>query len=439
MIWSVLFACVAGHDRYYEGIQETPVSASHRLVSFRFSIETDGTDSQLLDLFPQPVASVLIANRISMKSFSGHLVRGRWKWASNTPSFHPTGSSMFVTGNHSDRGVWTQTAWMLSTILGASFESLAPEQKSFYWMTPLDLDGGVRVASNPNEHLCTDNVERWTELLPCRHRRGLGQTATAISLEMARSEYISIHVEGRNTKDNGSILNGAIHVVLENGIKLLDFSPCLNRSSINEQIGKTQQSVSVFRSMTGSSLGPERRYGQLRYVLVNTDLSNPHWIEIQDQIPFFLVPLWHRYAHENLPDMEFPTSETAPTNLKWELKLDPGETRSISLDVYKRYIPMSRFSFSFEKGFDIGSAAYRIDRGEWSLTRGLVVIIPLPDATSTFNAIAVSMTTIALFYGIVFRAFVGKRSELLDETKTRDPPIIRLVTWIYERIKSRRL
>ena len=445
---SVLVIASSGQDLYTENVAEYNISSSHRLVRFSFQVSTASTNSHFLDIFPQSVASVLIANRDSVSSISGHLVRGRWRWPeSNHPELFPSGSSMFVTmkqaGAPETSRLWTQSAWMFSSVLGASFESLAPEQKTFKWITPMDL-GRTRVGSNPTEYVCTENLERLVKILPCRHRKGLAETVLSLALEMARSEYISVSLEAKNEDLGTAVLRGRIDVVLPTGdpIGIKTHCPAV-RSSIKEQIHLTESKVTVLRSLIGSDLGPERRYGKLVLVIKNNDKAKTHSVELHEQLPFFLVPLWHKYSisgkRTGLPEISFSDADSTPTYITWNVTAEPGETVLITLDVYKRFIPMYKFSFSFEKGFDMASAAYRIDdEDSWRLTRGLVVIVPMPDPTSTFNAMAVVLTSIVLFFGIVFRAFADKRSVLVDESLSagRDPPLIRLISWIVTRIKT---
>jgi len=433
----------SNHDSFREWIETSPPfpdNLSLQLVSFGFEFSTHSTSSHFLDLFPQSVASVLIANRKSIKSLTGRIVRGRWRWTHPHPIF-PTGASMILDSSPEDRPrLWTQSAWLLSTLLGASFESLAPEQNSFSWITPMDVSSETRVGANPNEPVCTDNLQRLVQMLPCRDRRGLGKELIENALSMASSEYIEIGLVMRNI-GNTVVVTGEVNVVLPIGEYLIQH-PCFNTQSDNRLVRKfiprnTIPSIRVKRSLIGSELGPERRYGRLTLVLENADNTASHSIELHDQLPYFLVPLLGKSDIRGAQIRWSDPLTDSPTYMAWNLTLAPSETRIISLHVYKKFIPMSKFSFSFEKGFDIGSAAFRVDSEEWQLTRGLVVVIPLPDQTSTFNAMAVAVTPIALFFGTIFRSFVDKRSELMDERKAgeRDPPLFRLLRFIVGRIK----
>ena len=443
-IFLVLFLAVSAHDTYTERIDIRPISESFNLVNLYFEIQTDSKSSRYLDLFPQSVASVLLANRDSVKSITGRIVRGRWKWDESIRASFPTGSSMFLRMQDNDRSgnrsvLWTQTAWLFSSVLAGSFESLAPEQKSFSWITPMDLDGNIRVGFNPNEPLCTDNLKRFTDLLPCRSRSGLGKRIMDFSLPMARSEYISVSLEAKNYVQS-STLGGTISVVLpksETPNILSEEEVCPVGTVMSTPPSFEAEPVRVLRSLTGSELGPERRYGQLVISIVNRDKVDSHTVEINEQLPYFLVPLWHTQKGPAPTGIRW-SEGNSPTYMRWLETVAPGETKHIVVSVYKRFIPMSDFSYSFEKGFDVGSAAYRIDDStEWSLTRGLVVVIPLPDQTSTFNAIAVAVTPIGLLFGMIFRSFLDKRSELLDEKKSdeRDPPLFRLIRWILRRFR----
>jgi hypothetical protein len=438
------------HDKYTERVSVYPLTSTVNLVELSFETRTESMSSHFLDLFPQSVASVLIANKGAVEAISGRIVRGRWKWAEDKRPSYPTGSSMFLktTKGHEQRSVlWTQTAWLFSSVLAGSFESLAPEQKSFSWITPMDLGDNVRVGFNPSEPLCTDNLKRFTDLLPCRSRSGLGKRIMEYSLQMARSEYLAVSLEARSLEDvDAFVLYGKVTVVLPQADTptILSAEELCAAAATNQSLNSTisgpresMQSIRVLRSLTGSELGPERRYGQLVISLVNRDILNQHSIEIKEQLPYFLVPLWHTY-HGPPPESIRWSQSDSPTYIKWNLRLEPGERKNIVLSLYKKFLPMSAFSYSFEKGFDVGSAAYRIDNSsEWSLTRGLVVVVPLPDQTSTFNAIAVAVTPIGLLFGMIFRSFLDKRSELLDEKKSdeRDPPLFRLIRWLFSRLR----
>jgi hypothetical protein len=109
--------------------------------------------------------------------------------------------------------------------------------------------------------------------------------------------------------------------------------------------------------------------------------------------------------------------------------------------VYKKYVSVDKLSYSFEKGFDLASAAFRVDNEkEVQLTRGLVVVIPLADQTSTFNSIAITLTAISIFYGMIFRNFAGKRRDIVSQdaaaVAAREPPIVRLVRFLHSRIST---
>jgi hypothetical protein len=123
--------------------------------------------------------------------------------------------------------------------------------------------------------------------------------------------------------------------------------------------------------------------------------------------------------------------------MHWAVEVPAGGSAIVHFDVYKKFIPMSKFGFAFEKGFDLASAVYRV-ADDVFFTRGLVTIIPLPDHTSTFNVLAVAVTTIALFFSMFYRNFGGKRSELVDSAAApdRDPPLFRLIKWLVKRLHT---
>lgn len=446
-------------DTYSEGIFEHPLQNGGRLVEFKFEITSQYNGSQLLEIFPQPLASVLGPFRGDLDSLKGFLVRGRWKervWGAAPIEVAPYGSSMHVKASKSSKRVssslWTRAAWMFSSVLGASFQSLDPELKSFYWIAPLDISGAtgpVRVNSNPNEHVCTENLERFTDLLPCRHRRGLGESILRLSREMARTEFLQISVEAANTSSELLVLKGSVIAVLTDSADLT-LSQCPAVSQTLEQVAKTPQQVHVKRSLIGTAKRPERTAGKLLVSITNRDSQKSHFIEYYEQLPFFLVPLWsthstvssmNGHSKGGLPSITYSDGLTSPTFFKYSFPLAPNETVTIALDVYKKYVSVDKLSYSFEKGFDIASAAFRIDReASVHLTRGLVVVIPLADQTSTFNSIAITLTTISIFFGMIYRNFSGKRRDIVSQddaaVAAREPPIVRLIRFLISRIRQ---
>lgn len=434
-------------DTYSEQIRETKLENGQQLIQFEFFFEANSTSSHLLNVFPQSVASVLFQN--GTQSINGAIARGRWKahaWGETQLPVSRPGSSMVVTADSPT--AWTQTAWLLSASLGASFETLSPEQKSLPWITPMDLPNRpgnkvTRVGSNPNEQLCTDNLERLVSLLPCRGRAGVASALVAIADELARSEFVSIVLSA--TKE-GLTKTLSVHVYTVVGTHVLKSHPSTQCPAVNgspRQLNQAVPSVTVSRSLVMSPLGPERRYG--RQILKLSNPTNvPKTVEYFEQIPFFLVPLMHTYAvtgdaasSVRDPSTKWSDGHTSPTYMQWTFVLPPTSSATISLDIYKKFIPMSKFGFSFEKGFDIGSAVYRVDGEVW-FTRGLVTVVPLPDHTSTFNVLAVAATTMAVFFSMFFRNFASKRSSLIDSKHAtdHDPPLFRMLTWMYVNVRA---
>jgi hypothetical protein len=447
------FVTVLGVDDYFESISEFSLKDNTRLVAFSFSITTPpNPSSHYLDIFPQSVASVLGPDRTSIEYLEGTLTRGRWKrakWGEPIIELFPIGSTMTVKASGSDVSrIWTKTGWMFSSILSGAFESLDPNSPSMYWSTPMDLPNNIRIHSNPNEPLCTENVERFVDLVPCGNKRGIGKEIESFSTELARSEFFMITIKAAISTDGRFVLVGNLLSHFDasmNNRKFLIKSECPISRGVQPVFPKTPPPVVVNRSVIGTKNRPERVQGKLVISLTNTDSIKAHSVKYYDQLPFFLIPLWHTYRIETgmgpLRPSVVPTDGgRSPTYLGWDLVLEPNETVVISLDVYKRYIALEKFGLSSEKGFDVGSAVYRVDDDELFFTRGLVVVIPLPDATSTFNVLAIACTTMALFFGMNFRNFISKRSTLVGTDQAsvdaRDPPLIRLVKWLYRRIRN---
>ena len=261
----------------------------------------------------------------------------------------------------------------------------------------------------------------------------------------AASEFVSLTV-------------GAFDGAFEGLIQVHDsgnFLLPLFRSSANACIGvqpventssPAVRSIAVFRSLLGSPSMPERLGGTLH---VNFFNSATHAVSIDyfEQLPFFLVPLWHTYAVDGnskiSKEVTFSDGHSSPTYFRLKFVLAPGDSVNVRIEVAKKFIATGKFSFSFEKGFDLPSAVVRTggEGGETFLTRGLVVVVPLPDATATFNMIAITCTALALFYGSVFRAFIGKRSVLVGKDAAaeaeRESPLIRLIKWVFGKVVGR--
>ena len=446
-------------DIYTENVAEYPlISPEFRLVEFNFTISADRNESHLLSIFPQTFASLLAPFHTDLQSVEGSLVRGRWKervWGASPIRLHPFGSSMQVkAANGVSNVMWTKASWMFASVLGASFQSLDLELKSFHWITPLDVGPNVRVASNPNENVCTENLERFVELLPCRHRKGLGESILRLSQGLARTEFLQIFLRA----SSGYNLTGSVWAILDSQIsesikEKFTLCPAVSSpgGSPSRQVAVQQQIISVKRSLIGTARRPERTAGKLIFSISNFDRKNiSHFVEYFDQLPFFLVPLWStlsvrssvRGEFQYIPSITYSDGIKSPTYFSYLFSLAPNETLTVSLDVYKKYVPVSALSYSFEKGFDIASAAYRVDKDDSEIffTRGLVVVVPLPDQTNTFNAIAITLTAIAVFHGIVYRNFSGKRRDLVSQeaaaVAAREPPIVRILRFIFSRIKS---
>lgn len=333
-------------------------------------------------------------NTSSVFGFEGTLVRGRWKdqsWGSAPISIRSAGSSMVLRHNN-DPALWTRLGWMLSSLLGGAFESLVPGE-AFPWIVPMDITPNLRVGSNPNEPCCVEQMDRFSKLLPHRGRGGL---LTKIDSQLfASSQYVSLSLQGDLSVSATLMLHLA------------------NDSALGRPIQRERTLPTVGRSLIGSPTKPERIEGTLELVFRNPDLLNSVTITYYEQLPFFLIPLWSTYKGETPVIHADPLGE-CPTMFTLTVNLLPGEERAWSLRVAKKYLPTSKFSFSFEKGFDIGSAVWTTNGDEIEFTRGLVVVVPLPDATATFNMIAIASTAIAFFYGSVFRVFFSKRSLLIN-------------------------
>jgi hypothetical protein len=130
-----------------------------------------------------------------------------------------------------------------------------------------------------------------------------------------------------------------------------------------------------------------------------------------------------------------------PGKIVWRINLQPNETVTIQLDMYKKFIPNYHSTFGFEKGFDLsGSVVHVVETNQVFLTRGLITVIPLGDGSAVFNFLAVGCTAVALFFGFVFRFFYAKRSVVggTDEVALaeRQPPIVKIIKFIISRTQS---
>jgi len=196
-------------DDYSESYREISLgkTGDYKFVELEFEITTYTTkSSHILDIFPSSLASVLFAPR-GVTSAQANIVRGQWKpfyWGDTPPiDLHPSGSSMWISGKVSS-STWRKTAFMFSSIFGIAFESMCPEQSQFKWMRPFDMDG-MRIASNPNDPCCTENLDRFLELLPCRGRMGLGRVLTTITPSLAHAEFLQMSLKATRTDENAKM------------------------------------------------------------------------------------------------------------------------------------------------------------------------------------------------------------------------------------------
>lgn len=372
-------------------------------------------------------------DRDSLTSLQGNIVKGRWKesrWGKPIIDLYPFGSSMTVVSKNITSTIWTKAGWMFSTLLAGAFESLDKSRGSLPWITPMDLPGDVRTAANPNEDLCTEQVQRFVDMTPCGKKRGIGELISGIEIDLAKSEYVSLSLTAEVDAERRFVLTGHLAAVFgDSPRQRFELSPekaCHVSSGDVPMVRTRPAPIRVERSIIGTKDRPERSYGTLLLVLTNEDNVGSHNIDLYEQLPFFLIPMWHTYsvrsslvAARNGRGMQpsqivHTDGTTKPSYITWSTTILPGEQIVISIQVYKKYIHLSNFRFGFEKGFDIGPAVYRIDH-EISprFTRSLTIVIPLPDGTSTFNIIAVACTAMALFFGINFRNFISRRSDLV--------------------------
>ena len=456
-----LAAHAEAHEEYYESVTTTPLmDRNFRLTKFSFRYITDpNPSSHYLDIFPQAAASVLGPDRDSLTWLQGNIVRGRWKepgWGKPVIDLYPFGSSMSVISKNNTSTIWTKAGWMFSTLLAGAFESLDQSRGSLPWITPMDLPDDARTAANPNEDLCTEQVQRFVDMTPCGKKHGIGKIISGIEIDLAKSEYVSISLTAEVDAEKRFVLNGHLAAVFGESprqrLELISPETACHVSSGVVPSARTRPSpIRVNRSIIGTKDRPERSYGTLLLVLTNEDMMGSHTIDLYEQLPFFLIPMWHTHsvrsslvAARNGRGMQpsqivHTDGTTKPSFITWSTTILPGEQIVISIQVYKKYIHLSNFRFGFEKGFDIGPAVYRIDHEIVPFfTRSLTIVIPLPDGTSTFNIIAVACTAMALFFGMNFRNFISRRSDLVgthqEAVEARYPPIVRLAKWIYRRI-----
>ena len=459
----LLVVFVSGNRTYRESYSVTQLKHPHHtLIEFNFEIASSLTSPFIVDIFPQPIAAVLFGpNSDGLKSIQANIVRGQWKsfkWGEEDSvpiAIHPPGSSLFMTSTtSSSNSLWSKTAWMFSSLTGIAFESLCPEQDQFKWIRAHDVEIAnqtvVRVGSNPNDPCCTENMDRLLELLPCRNRGGLGAVMAAMTDEFATAEFLQVSIRGE--KRGQFFLHIAV-VLFEYGsriasipVRLLRVNECpliTDKNTINDEANYPVD-VIVKRSLIGTKNRPERHQGKLVVHITNKHNTENRTIEYHEQVPFFLVPLWHTQKNfETLkPKLIVPSDgRETPGKIVWRIKLQPNETVTVQLDMYKKFIPNYHSTFGFEKGFDLsGSVVHVVETNQVFLTRGLITVIPLGDGSAVFNFLAVGCTAVALFFGFVFRFFYAKRSVVggTDEVALaeRQPPIVKIIKFIISRTQS---
>jgi hypothetical protein len=442
---------VGGLDTYSESLHRTPLSDNSELLEFTFRIGSQATSPKYLDIFPQPIATVLHAS--GAKSIQANFVRGGWKsnrWgnAIETTRF-PSGSSMTVEATTDLDSLWTQAAWMFSAVLGGSFESLDPKSsKQYRWIQPFDFTWNApvirRISSNPNEPCCTENTERFIELLPCRGKRGLAALLTANALEIAASEYMGLSVIGERLTEGGNEFTARFFFRSGNPLRNTQSTACIGVvAEILENQIQPPSPVTVARSIVMTANRPERIQGKLVVHITNNGNTNKP-IEYHDQFPFFLTPLWHteRVNGGNVrKEIISGDGNEKSTFASWFMEIPPNTTITLTVDLYKRFIPVDKFSFSFEKGFDVGSAILRVGQGDWLMTPGLITVTGQPDATATFNVIALTSTAVALFFSLGFRNWAVKRSTIVGTDPAslaeKQPTMLRVVKWLLSFIPRR--
>ena len=407
-IFALFFGVVFG---YRESYQIIPLIDGSYILELNFQITHDEET-----LIPSLV-------RNFPADFKGTLVRGVWRpvWGPPVSRPGPPGSSMVLFQNTS---LWTRLGWLLSGALGGAFESLLPEQKSYWWITPVVIDGNV-FSSNPNEPCCTEQLDRFVKLLPCRGRSGLGKWLLDNADVFANSQLAGLTVE-RGLNFSGRV---SLHM-LELPMLDLPAANCMDTKPVQE-VGVMQvDPPHIVRSLRPTS-HPERLAGVYRVEITG---ETGHFY---DQLPFFLVPLWHtmKVNDDKCENLCGLTIRTVSKTTYFDMPI--RDKTLIEFTFEKRFVPVDKFSFGFEKGFDLGSAVFVHSRGAY-ITDGSLTIIPLADATATFNMIAITCTAIALFYGSIFRSFISKRSLLVrddpDALDEKESPLIRLVKWTLMRL-----
>ena len=460
----LLAVFVSGNLTYRESFRETTLkNRHHSLIELNFEITTTLTSPSIVDIFPQPIAAVLFGpNSADLSSIQANIVRGQWKsysWGEvdSVPiMIHPPGSSLLMTSrNVSSNSLWSKTAWMFSSVTGIAFESLCPEQNQFKWIRPHEIIMAnsifVRIGSNPNDPCCTENLDRLLELLPCRGRAGLGAVLTTLTDEFAKAEFLQISIRGE--KGGKFFLHiAAVFYEYPSRIpsiarRLSKFNNCpfvADKKAITDT-STVPVDVVVKRSLIGTKNRPERHQGKLVVHLSNQHHSNLT-IEYHEQVPFFLVPLWHTHkisSKGNLrPKSIIPSDgNDKPGTIVWRITIPPNETVTIELDMYKKFIPNYHSTFGFEKGLDLASSVVHvIDTDQVFLTRGLITVIPLGDGSALFNFLAVGCTAVALFFGFTFRFFYAKRSVVggtdAAALAERQPPIVKIINFVISRTQS---
>eukprot|EP00931_Biecheleriopsis_adriatica_P092749 TRINITY_DN6652_c0_g1_i1.p1 TRINITY_DN6652_c0_g1~~TRINITY_DN6652_c0_g1_i1.p1 ORF type:complete len:500 (-),score=100.61 TRINITY_DN6652_c0_g1_i1:10-1320(-) len=245
----------------------------------------------------------------------------------------------------------------------------------------------------------------------------------------------------------------------------LDESAQLLKSTDGIEKNSRADQLSVMRDMLSQDGRSERTHG--RYLLRLTNQGRGRRVLFMDQLPFFIRPLWHTIRallQETSSDgsekvrelvgvdalsflgLQLASSDgsRSPTELSLSLDLLPGSSVSIFLDVLKNFIHFREFSFSCEKGFDVGGAVWlekdlvgdqggarHVDTADflvslgqtsasgnapgaergWRLhfTEGMLVMLPMPDFSMPFNVIALSSTAVTFFFGSVFRVTAAGR------------------------------
>jgi len=482
LVATAVHASVRPFERFEEAL--TVVALPDLLVALRFTFEmrkvfpaSDNSTHFMFESFPKSLAQIFGAQS-GVTKLDLVMTTGRWRFDTWGPTMAPsveTGSNGLQVRALVDESVrWNNTdgtsdsAWTraMRSLAGATCASLTLLEKP---ERVARLGDGIYVAALDSESVCSENLEPWTNRLPCRDKAGLGRAI--VPLRVANARYFSLSVQitktcldGARVVENdpwrGCELRGleavqALTVVHERAPTLTQLlaaphgfkSTCaLASSSLVRGLGALPKLLPFDDINLASELPPGKRAapalvsatkrltggtGDIRgsiavHVCVHASAPRVLAISVAELVPSFLRVRWRTLVHNA---MEFSPrsqprfsrslgSRDPPSVIAFsDVPVPPGACLNMSYAFDKAFLPVDAFPPDANRGFDVSPCTFDYaspgDDGSRVLgaSNALIVSLPLPDFSMPYNVITLSSTAFAFFLGTVVNALTRVRAD----------------------------